>query len=104
MKRYIAESQGDARRFWNVVDSRNSTYVKRLTNRETAQALARELNHGHKIHKGKLIDAWGTMISAKSSIQTKWWTLCNIYGEFRETWKYVTCKTCLKMRFTGIEE
>lgn len=96
--RYRAESQGDSRRLWNVLDARTSTYMKRLLTREEALALARELNHGHKIHKGKLIDAWGRDIQAKSSVQTKWWTLCNIYGEFRETWKYVTCKNCLKRR------
>lgn len=94
VKRYKAFAQGTSRIFWNVLDTRTSTYARFCTNRLDAQALARELNTGHKIHKGVLIPA--------GFHETKWWTFCNIYGEFRETWRYVTCKVCLKKRFTGV--
>lgn len=43
-----------------------------------------------KIHRGKLI--------AYAYKSLKWWTFCDTYGQFRETWKDVTCKRCLNLK------
>jgi hypothetical protein len=50
-------------------------------------------------HKGILINAWGLDIPAKESLETKWWTLCGVWGYLTYgSWRGVDCKLCLRRK------
>lgn len=44
MKRFKTETQGTLQHYWNVIDTKTNTYVKRLTTRYEAEKLVKQLN------------------------------------------------------------